>query len=95
VEQFPLSKTASGGNLSWVTQQSPQLELFHFIGKVMYAKRAESADQRWEQIEKRLHPSAWRKYARPLPPKDDLNWLIETAPISAQMVRLAGEVELK
>lgn len=66
--------------------QPNQLELFHFIGKVMYAKRAETSNKQWQLSESKLNPNAWRRYARPIPPKDDLNRLIDMSPLSAQLV---------
>uniref|UniRef100_A0A1I8C091 ATPase_AAA_core domain-containing protein n=1 Tax=Meloidogyne hapla TaxID=6305 RepID=A0A1I8C091_MELHA len=65
---------------------SDQLELFHFIGKIMYAKRAEKPTKEWLNNESKLNLNLKRIYGRPLPPKDDLNKLIETSPISAQLL---------
>ncbi|CAK5074892.1 unnamed protein product [Meloidogyne enterolobii] len=65
---------------------SDQLELFHFIGKIMYAKRAEKPTEKWLENESKLNFNLKRIYGRPLPPKDDLNKLIETSPISPQLL---------
>lgn len=71
-----------------------QLELFHFIGKIMYAKRAEKTTEQWQNNEAKLNPNFQRKYGRPYPPKDDLNWLIDTSPMSAQLVFLLIYVQI-
>lgn len=74
-KQLNLSNTSNG-----------HVELFHFIGKLMYAKRAESANQHWLMCEKILLIKSQRKYGRPLPPKDDINYLLNSCFISGDFV---------
>uniref|UniRef100_A0A7E4VL95 Cell cycle checkpoint protein RAD17 n=1 Tax=Panagrellus redivivus TaxID=6233 RepID=A0A7E4VL95_PANRE len=58
-----------------LTENRHHLEAFHYIGKIMYSKRAEKADQNWRRSEGLLKAESFR---RPLPPKDDLNELAES-----------------
>ncbi|KAL3093228.1 hypothetical protein niasHT_022678 [Heterodera trifolii] len=73
-----------------LSTQKP-LELFHFIGKILYAKRIEEKSgvknnqiERWKRTEQRLGQKLCEKYGRPMPPKDELNQLIAAAPIGGQ-----------
>lgn len=76
-----------GGKLAADSAQSPQnVDFFHFIGKLLYAKRAESADDRWTRCEAMLRPEC-RHLARKLPPKEDLNELLSSSFISGSNVR--------
>uniref|UniRef100_A0A914I8L1 Phosphatidic acid phosphatase type 2/haloperoxidase domain-containing protein n=1 Tax=Globodera rostochiensis TaxID=31243 RepID=A0A914I8L1_GLORO len=86
-----IQKDKRVGNESGRPQQlsgDKPLELFHFIGKVLYAKRMEKKNavqiEQWKCTEQRLGQKVREKYGRPLPPKDDLNQLIASAPISGQ-----------
>lgn len=52
------------------------LDHFHFLGKIMYSKRADRSTAEWDRCEKKLSKRANQKFGRPFPPKDDVNALI-------------------
>ncbi|KAI1727715.1 Rad17 cell cycle checkpoint protein [Ditylenchus destructor] len=64
---------------------TPNFELFHYIGKIMYAKRATETNERWEKSEQMLRKNA-QKFMRPLPPKEDLNELTSIGFVSGEFV---------
>lgn len=69
------------------SKTSQHLELFHFLGKIMYAKRAEKADNFWTKCEDRLVPRLKAAgFGRKFPPKDDINQLISTSYVSGSFV---------
>ncbi|KAH7727297.1 CRE-HPR-17 protein [Aphelenchoides avenae] len=66
--------------------QSPKhLDFFHFIGKLLYAKRAEAVDDKWTRAESLLRNEC-RHLARDVPPKDDLNELLASSFMSGANV---------
>src|SRR4051812_33894527 len=67
---------------------SNHLELFHFVGKVMYSKRAELASEMWTKSEQKLSPKSRKKFGRPFPPKDDIFELTSSAYVSGSFVRI-------
>ncbi|KAI1720104.1 rad17 cell cycle checkpoint protein domain-containing protein [Ditylenchus destructor] len=64
---------------------TPNFELFHYIGKIMYAKRATETNERWEKSEEMLRKNAQR-FMRALPPKEDLNELTSVGFVSGEFV---------
>jgi len=58
-------------------------DLFHFIGKVMYANRSTEPDGLWMRCERKLRVRLAPKFSKRFPPKDDLNWLVDSAAVSA------------
>ncbi|KAE9552215.1 hypothetical protein FO519_004559 [Halicephalobus sp. NKZ332] len=57
-----------------LTSSINHLSTFHYIGKIMNAKRADVSSQNWRLSENLLKEKQW---ARPRPPKDDINYLVE------------------
>lgn len=51
------------------------LDIFHFLGKILYAKRLEKADKKWELAESKLRADVKSEYRREFPPKEDTNTL--------------------
>lgn len=83
----------TGKNLNLIKQSnfsSPsfnaQVELFHFIGKLMYAKRAELSNEHWLKCEQMLLKKSRKKFGRLLPLKDDINQLLDLCFISGDFV---------
>lgn len=60
-----------------LTNPAPPIEhydLYHYIGKIMYAKRLnDQICTKWTNLEKILLPKARQKFGRPYPPKENLN----------------------
>uniref|UniRef100_A0AC35FG21 Cell cycle checkpoint protein RAD17 n=1 Tax=Panagrolaimus sp. PS1159 TaxID=55785 RepID=A0AC35FG21_9BILA len=69
------NKSYKGGLATSVSH----LNIFHYIGKILYAKRADSSTQEWRNTENKLMVSKWK---RQFPPKDNLNYLIDNCTIS-------------
>ena len=57
-----------------LTTSINHLSTFHYVGKIMHAKRADISSQEWRISENLLKDKRW---ARPKPPKDDINYLVE------------------
>uniref|UniRef100_A0AC34FT82 Cell cycle checkpoint protein RAD17 n=1 Tax=Panagrolaimus sp. ES5 TaxID=591445 RepID=A0AC34FT82_9BILA len=70
-----ISKSYKGG-LPTVVNQIP---MFHYIGKIMYAKRLEASTQESRTTESKLAVKKWR---RVFPPKENLNNLIDNCQLS-------------
>jgi len=87
IEQSCLKNSPNGTN----QQIQSHLEQFHFIGKIIYAKRMENADPKWLKMESRLDPSIQASHSRPFPPKENVDHLIDSSPISGPLVCI-GEV---
>jgi hypothetical protein len=83
IEQSCLRNSSQIG----INQQiQSHLEQFHFIGKIIYAKRMENADSKWLKMESRLDPSIQANHFRPFPPKENVDHLIDSSPISGPLV---------
>uniref|UniRef100_A0A914Z4Q6 Cell cycle checkpoint protein RAD17 n=1 Tax=Panagrolaimus superbus TaxID=310955 RepID=A0A914Z4Q6_9BILA len=76
--QFSTISKAYKGGLSTAFNQIP---MFHFIGKVMYAKRLEASTQESRATESKLSVKKWR---RVFPPKEDLNHLVDNCVLSGE-----------
>lgn len=88
IDFFITGKNLNSAKQSNLTNVSSNVhvELFHFIGKLMYAKRAEFADKRWLKCEKMLLKNSRPKFGRLLPPKDDINQLLDSCFVSGDFV---------
>ena len=62
------------------------VDLFHFIGKILYSKRAELETNDWKKCEQCLRKQVAKKWSRPFPPKDNVHDLLELANISGSRV---------
>jgi hypothetical protein len=62
------------------------IDIFHFLGKILYAKRLETASERWKAIEGQLDENVKPEYRREFPPKDDLSTLAQTSSLSNSAV---------
>jgi len=56
------------------------------IGKVMYANRSTEPDGPWMRCERKLRVCLAPKFSKRFPPRDDLNWLVDSAAVSAPFV---------
>lgn len=63
-----------------------RVQFFHFLGKIMYAKRSDVYDEKWTKTEKKLCRKALAKRGRSYPPKEDVNQLIEQCFVSGSHV---------
>lgn len=61
-------------------------DIFKYLGKIMYAKRLDTENLKWTNLERILLPKARKKFARPFPPKENLSELAAANPISGSLV---------
>jgi hypothetical protein len=62
------------------------LDLFHYLGKILYAKRQDASNPKWKAIEQKLNENVKPEYRRALPPKEDLTWLTVASPLPGNTV---------
>uniref|UniRef100_A0A915ERY3 Cell cycle checkpoint protein RAD17 n=1 Tax=Ditylenchus dipsaci TaxID=166011 RepID=A0A915ERY3_9BILA len=82
IEFFAIGRPLS---LNLLASADAHFDLFHFIGKIMYAKRATNSTDSWMKSEEKLLPKARRKI-RMFPPKEDLNELADSNFISGKFL---------
>lgn len=73
-------------NLEFLSTPNPTLDLFRFLGKIIYAKRLDVADEKWALTENRLQESVKDEYRREFPPKEDPNVLAKSSFLSDSAV---------
>ncbi|VDK59412.1 unnamed protein product [Anisakis simplex] len=65
---------------------SSQTDSFHSIGKILYAKRAETTNEEWTESENLLSESLKKHFLRDTPPKDCLDDVIQKTAMSGDMI---------
>jgi hypothetical protein len=73
-------------NSDFVCPSDTPIDIFHFLGKILYAKRLDTADEDWEAAESRLDENVKPEYRREFPPKDDLSELSRASTLSNSAV---------
>lgn len=73
-------------NSDFVCPNDTPIDLFHFLGKILYAKRLDKADKAWEAVEALLDENVKPDYRRELPTKDDLSELSRSSTLSNSAV---------
>ncbi|MCP9262040.1 BMA-HPR-17 [Dirofilaria immitis] len=65
--------------------QSPILvDPYHSLGKLLYAKRCDKADDNWKKAEEKLKIELRKVYSRDYPPKDDISEVFNKSGMSAE-----------
>ncbi|KAI6184068.1 hypothetical protein M3Y97_00556700 [Aphelenchoides bicaudatus] len=69
-------------NADFLIPSDPSVDLFHFLGKILYAKRSEDADEEWARLESKLSDKVKPIYRREFPPKNDVSMLMQASSLS-------------
>jgi hypothetical protein len=73
-------------NSEFVCSSDTPMDIFHFLGKILYAKRLEESYESWDATESLLDENVKPEYRRQLPSKDDLAELSYASTLSNSAV---------
>lgn len=75
-------------NSDFVCTSDTPIDIFHFLGKILYAKRLDVKNKAWNDVEGKLAENVKPEYRRKFSPKDDLSELSRASTLSNSAVSL-------
>ena len=73
-------------DLKFLNGEDPQVEMFHLIGKILYAKRDDKPSRAFSAAQSKLNANVRNDYRRYLPPKDQPERLVRSWPVNTPTV---------